>query len=171
MADARGIGGASVKSIGALTLLGRPLGRLTASVDATGGWADLGRLGQTKVLLSPAPPTMRLEGPSWRRRLPRPAIARGCRSSSGKVSISRMSCALIAADSSALSFSPTGEIRGLPFRNGLALIGAGAGRGLEARTTSTVCWTSVRSLVTSGGASRSSSPAIPTIVNSAKRRA
>ena len=58
MADTDGVGDGSVTSIGALTFLGRPLGRLTGTVDAKGDWGWLGSIG---VFPSLGLPTTHLE--------------------------------------------------------------------------------------------------------------
>ena len=66
----------------------------------------------------------------------RMAIARACRSSSGRVSISWMSWALIAADSSAPSFSRTGGVVRFPAWNWLDADRRRAGIGSKASSYS-----------------------------------
>jgi hypothetical protein len=84
------------------------------------------------------------------------ALARDGRSSSDRVLVSQTSCALTAAESSAGSFSRTG---GMPeVLDWVRRACAGATLGLGVKPSSTArC--PCGSLVTSGGASRSSSPA------------
>ena len=129
MAVSTGTGEATDGSAAALTFLGRPLGRsgLSASVDAEGGWVGVGSIvadvsssavrasggAPCRAILATKASSTRLESSADKRFLVfKIAIARGCRSSSGRVSISPISCALIAADSSAPSFSPTGRVLG-----------------------------------------------------------
>ena len=121
MVGFEGTGGAADCPTAALTFLGRPLGRggLTASVVAEGGWGRVGLVGAgasspvvrasgtpCKAILAAKASSTRLASSADRRFLAfRMAIARGCRSTSGRVSISRISCARIAVDSSAFIFA------------------------------------------------------------------
>ncbi len=154
MTGAEGSCDASATSVEALVFLGRPRLRPCLTVDAdadpdcdSGGVtstaastvADASRNVACWTILAAKACSTSFASSADRRFLAfRMAIARGCRSSSGKLSISRMSCALIAADSSALSFSPTGGTRGLLLLNGLALTGAAAELQFGARPASSV---------------------------------
>src|ERR1700681_1361737 len=100
MVDFEGTGGASDGGVAALTFLGRCLGRggLTASVVAEGGWGLVGLVGARtgspvvrasgapcKAILAAKASSTRLASSADRRFLAfRTAIARGCRSSSGR---------------------------------------------------------------------------------------
>src|ERR1700681_78536 len=134
-----GTGGEADGLAEALTFLERPICRsvVTRSVDAEAGWGGVGSVGADagsfiarasdgapcRAILAAKASSTSLASSADRRVLAfKMAIARACKSSCGDVSISWMSPALIAADSSALSFLPIGGE--LPFRNGLAL-GAG----------------------------------------------
>ena len=152
-------------SIGALLFRGRPLGRrgFTASVEADGGPGGVGSIGVTAgsssvdpsfapargaILAAKASSTRLASSAQMRFLVFRMAIARSCRSPSGVVSISRMSCALIAADSSAPGLAGIFGTVAVPAWGPLG--GTGAGPGLATGPL----WTASASSVTSGGASR-----------------
>jgi hypothetical protein len=149
----------------ALTFLGRPLGRLTAPAGAAGAWGGAGSVevdaGSSVVRASSEPPngdilaakasSTRLASSADRRFLAfRMAMARSCSSSPASVSISRMSCARIAADSSVPSFSRTGWVVPFPVRYWPGRRGEGARPGSRAMPVAIALCSSAGSLVTSG---------------------
>ena len=142
MTDAEGCD-ALATSVGALVFLGRPRPRACLTVDAdadcdSGGVTSTAakvvstvadassKVGCSTILAAKARSTSFASSADRRFLAFRIAIARGCRSSSGRVSISRISCALIAADSSAPSFCRKSGTPEFSVRNWLALTAAGS---------------------------------------------
>ena len=132
MAGFGGTGGAANCLAAALTFLERPLARTGLAVaivtepDWDGGGSvgvevslfsvkDSGHAACWAILTANDSSTSFASSADRRFLALRMAIARGCKSPSGRVSISWMSCALIAADSSAPSFSRTGGMPGFRF--------------------------------------------------------
>src|SRR3984893_16657174 len=115
-----GTGDAVDGSDAAPNFLGRPLDRLMPSIDAEAGWVGVASVGADagsfivsasgdatcRTILAANASSTRLASSVDRRFLAfRIAIARGCKPSPGRLSISRISSALHAADSSAPSFT------------------------------------------------------------------
>jgi hypothetical protein len=145
-----------------LTFLTRPLGRLTSSgdteVESAGAEAASAIAGvfveasRRPILAAKASSTCLASSADKRFLAFRMAMARGCSSPSGNAWISWMSCALEAADASALSFSGTGGA--VLVRGWLVSACVGPRPLLSARSGSVVLSPLGPSLATSGASSR-----------------